>query len=72
MLASNGGHRDCTELLLSCKASPNQQDQVTRGEGWEVAHVVVGDGTYCCVGVAVWIIEFGRVKAELMCRLRLY
>ena len=42
MLASEGGHRDCMELLLRHKADINHQDKVTRGEGWEVAPMVLG------------------------------
>ncbi len=36
------GHRDCADLLLGRKADPNLQNKVTRGEGWEVAPMVVG------------------------------
>ena len=37
-----GGHRDCAELLLGRKAEIDHQDNVTRGEGWEVAPMVLG------------------------------
>ena len=40
--ASGDGHRDLAELLLANKADPNLQNNVTRGEGWEVAPMVVG------------------------------
>ena len=33
-------------LLLGHKANPNLADQVTRGEGWEVAPMMVGAGAY--------------------------
>ena len=42
MWASEFGQRDCVELLLSHDADPNLQNNVTRGEGWEVAPMVVG------------------------------
>ena len=40
--ASRLGHRDLAEVLLSRKADPNHQNEVTWDEGWEVAPVVVG------------------------------
>ena len=58
-LASRRGHRDIAELLLRHKADVNHRAKVTRGEGWEVATMVVG-AFYCYgFGVAVWISEFG-------------
>ena len=39
--ASYFGHRDCADLLLTRKAEIDHQDKVTRGEGWEVAPMVV-------------------------------
>ena len=41
-LASVKGHLDCADLLLGRKANVNRQNWVTRGEGWEVAPMVVG------------------------------
>ena len=41
-LASMKGHRDCAALLLGHFAKVGQQNEVTWGEGWEVAPVVVG------------------------------
>ena len=43
-------NRDIAELLLDRKADVNLQDQVTRGEGWGVAAMVVGADA-CIVGV---------------------
>ena len=48
--ASINGHRDLAELLLANKAGVNLQDNVTRGEGWGVAPMVVGADA-CIVGV---------------------
>ena len=42
LYASVEGHLDCAELLLANKAGVNLQDKVTRGEGWEVAPMLVG------------------------------
>ena len=41
-VASEEGQRDCIELLLGSKADVNLQNKVARGEGWEVARMVVG------------------------------
>ena len=49
-VASINGRRDCAELLLGRKADVNLQDNVTRGEDWEVAAMVVGADA-CIVGV---------------------
>ena len=40
--ACNRGQRDLVELLLANKADVNLQTNVTRGEGWGVAPMVVG------------------------------
>jgi len=48
--ASRSGHRDLAELLLSNKADPNHQNNVTRVEGREVAPMVVGADS-CIVGI---------------------
>ena len=52
-------------MLLSWNANINHQDKVTRGEGWEVAPMVV-EADACIAGVydygygvVVWIFAFG-------------
>ena len=64
-LASQKGHRAFAELLIRHKADPNRPDKVTRGEGWEVAPMVV-EADACIAGVydygygvVVWIFAFG-------------
>ena len=61
--ASVGGHRDCAELLLGRKADVNLQNKVTRGEGWEVAPMVVGADA-CIVGVWRYgvLVSWGRLS----------
>ena len=63
-LACNNGHRDCAELLLTRKADPERQSQVTWGEVWEVVPIVVGADAciiwcYGC-GVVAWILNLGE------------
>ena len=53
MLASEKGHRDCAQLLLGRKADIDQQNKVTRGEGWEVARTVVGADS-CIAGMCFY------------------
>ena len=58
------GERDLAALLLAYKADPNLPNKVTRGEGWEVAPMVV-EADACIAGVydygygvVVWIFAF--------------
>ena len=56
-LASQGGHRDCAELLLGRKADVDHQNKVTRGEGWEVAPMVVGADACIICEFQIWVSE---------------
>ena len=58
MRASYNGHRDCADLLLTRKAEVDQQDKVTRGEGWEVAPMVLGADA-CIIDVTVVVLWCG-------------
>ena len=62
--SGENGQVDCVELLLANKANPNRQDKVTRGEGWEVAPMVVGADACiisCCgCGAVVCISNLGE------------
>ena len=68
MLASKGGHRDCTELLIIYKADINDEDKVTRDEGREVMPMVE-------LTLALWVFKVTLLvlwkRVALMCRLRL-
>ena len=44
--ASREGRLHLAKLLLANKADPNLQHIVTRGEGWEVAPMVLGADAY--------------------------
>ena len=63
MEASVNGHRDCADLLLGRRADVNHQNKVTRGEGWEVAPMVVAADACingCGVlwgGFRIWVSE---------------
>ena len=41
--ACDGGQVHCAKLLIGLNADPNLPNKVTRGEGWEVTPIVVGD-----------------------------
>ena len=60
MQAINGGHIDFAKLLIRHKADINYQNRVTRGDGWEVVHVVAGADSRIVGGrLMLWFLRHG-------------